>query len=84
MFAACPPGAPFTNLWINTAWINKHIHYKVWNEITYQFPNVNDATVEVWEWISNSIPGHVSSSMPELKLIRVSKMGYKASFIKSG
>ena len=27
----------------------------MWDEITYPFPNVNDATVEVWEWISNFI-----------------------------
>ena len=33
---------------------------EVWGEITY--PNFNSATVEVWEWISNSIlhiTGHV-------------------------
>ena len=29
---------------------------KVWYEITNQFPNSNGCTVEVWEWISNSIP----------------------------
>ena len=29
---------------------------KVWDEITYPFPNFNGATVEVWEWISNFIP----------------------------
>ena len=28
---------------------------KVWDEITYAFPNFNDFTVEVWEWISNFI-----------------------------
>ena len=33
---------------------------KVWNEITYPFPNFNGATVEVWEWLSNFIP-HVYS-----------------------
>ena len=27
---------------------------KVWDEITYPFPNFNGATVEVWEWISYS------------------------------
>ena len=25
---------------------------KVWDEITYQFPNINGATIEVWEWLS--------------------------------
>ena len=29
---------------------------KVWDEITYPFPNFNGATVEVWVWISNFIP----------------------------
>ena len=29
---------------------------KVWDEITYAFPNFNGATVEVWELISNFIP----------------------------
>ena len=38
------------------------IHYELWDEITYPFPNFNGCTVEVWEWISNFIPhfiGHV-------------------------
>ena len=30
--------------------ISNHIHYKVWDEITYPFP-----TVDVWEWISNQL-----------------------------
>ena len=38
------------------AWISNHIHYKVWDEITYPFLNFNGATVEVWEWINNFIP----------------------------
>ena len=44
------------------AWISNCIHYKVWDEITYPFSNFNGATVEVWEWISNSIrhlTGHI-------------------------
>ena len=28
---------------------------KVWDEITYPFPNFNGATVEVWEWINDVI-----------------------------
>ena len=43
------------------AWISNYID-KVWDEITYAFPNFNGATVEVWECISNFIPhftGHV-------------------------
>ena len=27
----------------------------MWDKITYLWPNSNDAAVEVWEWISNSI-----------------------------
>ena len=38
-----PPGAPFTNM-----------SCKVWEEITYPFPNFNGENV--WEWISNFIP----------------------------
>ena len=37
------------------AWISYYIHYKVWDGITYPFPNFKGATVEVWEWISNFI-----------------------------
>ena len=33
-----------------------HMPSKVWDEITYPFPNFNVATVEVWEWINNFIP----------------------------
>ena len=38
------------------AWISNYIHYKMWEEITYPFPDFNGATVEVWEWINNFIP----------------------------
>ena len=34
-------------------WI--HIQHKVWDKITYPFPNFNGCAVEVWEWISNLI-----------------------------
>ena len=37
-------------------WIRNHILSKVWDEITYPFPNINGATVEVLEWIGNFIP----------------------------
>ena len=36
------------------AWISNHIYYKVWDVITYPFPNFNGATVEVWEWVNIS------------------------------
>ena len=32
---------------------SNYAHYKVWNEITFPFPNINCAAVEVWEWTSN-------------------------------
>ena len=33
-----------------------NINYsKVGNKITYQFPNFNGCTFEVWEWIRNFI-----------------------------
>ena len=46
--------------------ISDYIHYKVWNEISYSFPNFNSADVEVLEWISNFIShctAHVIISM---------------------
>ena len=43
--------------------MDKWLHpLKLSGEINYPFPNFNDGTVEVWEWISNFIPhftGHV-------------------------
>ena len=33
-----------------------YIHYKECDEITYPLWNFNVATVEVWEWVSTSIP----------------------------
>ena len=38
------------------AWISHYIHYKVWDEISYPFPNFHGATIEVWEWMNNFIP----------------------------
>ena len=31
--------------------MNNYVHYKVWDEIIYPFPNFNSAAVEVWECI---------------------------------
>ena len=44
--------------WINfnLTRISNYIHWNMWDEITYPFPNFNGVTVEVWEWISNVIP----------------------------
>ena len=55
-----PTSCPFWTL--IPPWINNYIHLKLWDEITYPFQNFNGYTVEVWEWISNSVPhftGHV-------------------------
>ena len=38
------------------AWTSNHMPSKVWNEITYPFPNFHGCTIEVWEWIRNFIP----------------------------
>ena len=32
----------------NPSMDNYDIHHKVWDEITYPFPNFNDCTVEIW------------------------------------
>ena len=52
------PRAPFTNIgWtLIPARISDHIPSKVWDEITYPFPNFNGCSVEVWEWIIHFIP----------------------------
>ena len=51
----------------------------MWDKNTYQFPNFNCATIEVWEWISNFIP-HFYNGCNQLsvlgsKLIHFSKRG---------
>ena len=49
---------PFTNkvtIW-NPAQMNDYINSKMWDEITHPFQNVNDAAIDVWEWIDNFIP----------------------------
>ena len=37
------------------AWVSNQMPSKVWDEITYTFPNFNGSAVEMWEWISNFI-----------------------------
>ena len=37
------------------AWISNYVHYKVWDEIIYQFPNFNGCTVEFGNgWVISS------------------------------
>ena len=42
--------------WINfIVWISNHKPSKLWDKITYPFPNLNGGTDEIREWKSNSI-----------------------------
>ena len=45
------PEAPFTNMdqLLSLAWISDHMPSKVWDELTYPFPNFNGCTIEVQE-----------------------------------
>ena len=51
--------APATLLitWINLipTWIRNHMSNKLWDEITYPFPNFSGCTVEVWKRMINFI-----------------------------
>ena len=38
------------------ACLNNHMSNKLYNKITYPFPNVNGSSIEVSEWIGNFIP----------------------------
>ena len=66
-------GAPFHyhGLTLIPACKSNYIHYKVWVEIIYPFPNFNGAAVEVWERINNFIPhftGHICDYLSVLGL----------------
>ena len=52
------PRGPFYQhgLILIPAWICNHMPSEVWDEITYPFPNFDDATVEVWQWINDFVP----------------------------
>ena len=72
---------PFCQHWLTfiPAWINNYIHPKVWDEITYLFPNLNGAAVKVWEWII--ISAHTSLGMWLTLLIHAGiKVNVKSSF----
>ena len=45
----------FTDL-VKYLWNSNYVHYRIWDEITYPFPNFNGAAVDVWELVSNFIP----------------------------
>ena len=36
-------------LTLTLAWISNYIHYEIWDEITYPFPNFNGVTTKIWE-----------------------------------
>ena len=45
-------------------WTSNYIHYKVWDEIINPLPNFDRTPIDVWKWISISIPhftGHVAA-----------------------
>ena len=69
---------PLELTWIRTG-ISNHMPSKMWDKVTYPFPNFNGATVEVWEWKRNSITHFIIDiiifSMLGLKLIHISKRG---------
>ena len=48
-------GLTSTLAWVSNC-IPNCIHDKVWDEITYPFPNFIGAAVEVWKWINNFTP----------------------------
>ena len=62
------------------AWISNYIHYNVWDEITYPFPNFNICTVEVCKCVCNLTHyyGCDYLSMLVLKLIHVSIRGHRS------
>ena len=59
------------------AWISRHIHWNVRDEITYLFPNFNGCTVEVWEWMSNFIPNFTVH-------VITYPLGLEVSYVSSG
>ena len=70
---------PFLLIWINfiPVWICNHNHYKMWYEITYPFPNLNGAAVEVGQWWLQLIFYWTYDYLPimGLKLIHVNEIG---------
>ena len=59
--------------------ISNRIHYKVWDEITYTFPNFNGTAVEVWEWVSNFVCERMGILTPRVywTLDYISMLGLK-------
>ena len=58
------------------AWISNFIRHKVYDDIVSPFPNINDATIEVWIWINDVIGQrqfiwHVIKRASEFKILNV-------------
>ena len=67
--------------------INNYIHYDVWDEISFSFPNFNDCNVVVWELI-NIFISYIQMvvwiyhlSMQRLKLNHVSRRDPRKQFL---
>ena len=51
------PRVPYYHgLTLIRAWISNDMLSKVWDEITYLFPNLNGCIIDIWERISNFVP----------------------------
>ena len=61
--------APLCNHGLIPAWKSNLVSGKVSDEITYPFQVFKSATVEVWEWISNSIPHFVKHGCNYLSML---------------
>ena len=49
----CQGHCEITTLNFIQAWTSNHMPCKLWDEITYLFPNFNSYTVEVWKLMNN-------------------------------
>ena len=46
---------PFYLNGLTIIWISDYFHHNVWGVITYPFPDINGAAVEVWEWMNKFV-----------------------------
>ena len=69
---SCAPLCPLSPTCLNLipVWISNYIHYTVWDEITYSFPNFNGAHTTLYQECDYL-------SMLGLKLNHVSKRGHR-------
>ena len=50
---------------------SNHMPGKMWDEITFPFPNVSDCIVEVWEWINNLGLDNIAIRLIDLSNLKV-------------